>query len=220
MLVGYPNPNRDTIKVAVAEIDENAPVPPVFPSDEEENEEDIEHHMIFCHEGFKNLIGHASEEDGLKRSAKACYIIKHFNPQNAKDMATVLVTQLNRREGYYPMFFEDRDLVNFCHVRAMEWADRYRTEYGGEEHIKKMEKRAQEEYEWYMRDCVGHIDAIDIHADVWKLSPIINAQYPSEERMFGGVNIGEGWHNFKKESMMEAERLRKRLGVEVHSQEL
>jgi len=173
----------------------------------------VEAHMVHCKPSNRpsNLINHINEHDGIRRSEQACYIIEKYNPQDAKDMASILVgnkqptTAGNEMHDYYPMFWEDKKLVEFCHNESQ-------TQHNG--HFAKGKR-----YEWYMKSCVGHVDNVDIHADVWNLSPTIKIQYPSvttwREKTAGShifINEDspvEGWHDFKRDSMFYQEKIEK-----------
>lgn len=146
---------------------------------------------------FGNLINHMSERDGTKRSAQACFIIKRFNPKSAKELADVI--RENKLEeniiGWHlPMFGESDKLVHFCKKEA-EKHDFYNGKTTSS--MSETEKQRKKSWnEWYVTDCVTHADDIDLCADIWKLSPEINKNYPSVVKMYMGTDIGAGWHNF------------------------
>jgi len=179
-------------------------------------DEYVEAHMVHCQPSKRpsNLINHISEYDGIRRSEQACYIIEKYNPQDAKDMAFILVgnkqptTAGNKMHDYYPMFWENKKLVEFCHNESQ-------TSHNG--HFAKGEN-----YEWYMKNCVGHVDDTDIHADIWELSPNIKLRYPTtqtigERHKSSSIITGiehepyEGWFDFKRESMYYQDKIKKAL---------
>lgn len=173
-------------------------------------EEPIEAHMVHCAEGFGNLIGHISEHDGTRRSAHACYMIEKYNPQDAKDTAKIIFDN-NIQRGIIgwnmPMFWKDKELVDFCHMESQEQHSGF---YSGktEPWMSEEGKEGKKEWhDWYMHSCVAHADDVDLIADLWKLSPNIHANYPSEKRMYMGTDIGAGWHKFKRDTLAELERL-------------
>ncbi len=162
----------------------------------------VEAHMVHCQHDKRpgNLIGHISDYDGTRRSEQACYIIEKFNPENAKDMAAILYGNLqptvagNPMHGYYPMLWEDKKLVDFC-----------------KKDMRERGKSINDENHWILKGCVGHIDNIDIYADVWRLSPTLQHRYPTNKTWgdkFKNTHIYtgeenepfEGWHDFKHES--------------------
>lgn len=171
-------------------------------------------HMVHCRPDKRpgNLIGHISDHDGTRRSEQACYIIEKYNPENAKDMAAILYGNIqpilagNEMHSYYPMFWEDKKLVEFCHRESQTTLDG---------HFSKGDK-----YEWYMKSCVGHVDTIDIHADIWRLSPTIKHEYPTtktwrEKFKNTGIITGiesepfEGWFDFREKSISYQEKIAK-----------
>lgn len=164
----------------------------------------IEAHMAFCSQSPGNLIGHISEHDGTRRSIQACYIIEKFNPQNAKDFAKIIYDN-NLEKGIIgwnlPMFLENKDLVDFCQLESQK-SDFYSGKTDPWMSAEAKEKK-KEWHEWYMHRCVAHADDVDLSADIWKLSPTIMENYPSERKMFMGTDIGQGWHRFKRESLEE-----------------
>ena len=189
-------------------------------SDEDwiDKEKPIEAHMKNCIkiDENPNLINHISEHDGIRRSLQACQIIENFNPQNAKDFAKI-VHDNNIQKGIIgwnmPMFWDNQQLVDFCHKESQVQHDGYYSgeqdgKYGSPENIRDHNKRKKEAHDWYMHSCVAHADDIDLSADVWKLSPIIKENYPSEKKMFMGTDIGQGWHKFKSDVLSELARLR------------
>ena len=148
---------------------------------------------ISCDNKFGNLINHSSNRDGTIRSAKTCYIIKKFNPTNAGDVAEILIKNRAKKvktiyDKEYPMFFNDKRLVNFC---------------------LKTDKK-----EW-LNYCVSHIDSVDLSADLWKLSPIIHKKY-SKKIVIDSPSFGrgtfEGWHNFKKDIVRELSKRKGDIG--------
>lgn len=167
----------------------------------EREKKPVEAHMVHCSKGPGNLIEHISEHDGTRRSIQACHIIEKFNPQNAKDFAKIIYDN-NIEKGIswnLPMFWENKELVNFCQLEAQK-SDFYsgKTEPRMSDEAKEHKKHW---HEWYMQRCVVNPDDVDLSADIWKLSPTIMQNYPSEKKMFMGTDIGEGWHTFKKESL-------------------
>jgi len=138
-------------------------------------------------EEFGNLINHSSIHDGTVRSAKACFMINKFNPKSAEEVANIL--KKNKKdiktiyEKEYPMFFEDKKLVNYC----------------------KEYHKGKEEWVNY---CVSHIDMVDISADLWELSPILKEKYKEPliiESPTFGKGVFEGWHRLKKDVEKELE---------------
>jgi hypothetical protein len=146
---------------------------------------------------FGNLINHMSEHDGTRRSAQACFIIKRFNPKSAVDLANVI--RENKLEeniiGWHlPMFAESDRLMHFCKKEA-EQHDFYNGKVTSS--MSETEKKRKKDWnEWYVTDCVTHADDVDLCADIWKLSPEINKNYPSVVKMYMGTDIGAGWHKF------------------------
>ena len=92
------------------------------------SEDNLEAHMLHCNPKKRpgNLIGHISEHDGIRRSEQACYIIEKYNPETAKDMAVLLYGNMqpsffeNKMIDYYPMFWENKKLVDFCLKESQE----------------------------------------------------------------------------------------------------
>jgi hypothetical protein len=102
------------------------------------------------------------------------------------------------------MFWEDEKLVDFCRTYAEE-------KYPKEKDDELFNRSNRSMREWVIKTCVGSIDEIDIHADVWKLSPNIKQEYPTKEKWKdrfkdSGIITGhgdepfKGWHDFKSES--------------------
>lgn len=140
--------------------------------------------MITCDDKFGNLIGHSSEHDGTIRSAKACYIINKYNPKSASDVADILIKNRNKEiktieDVEYPMFFEDKKLVEYC---------------------EKQEKPTWVNY------CVSHVDSVDLSADLWKLSPTLHKKYKKNLVISSptfGTHHFEGWHKLKRDIAVE-----------------
>jgi len=126
--------------------------------------------------GAYNLIGHVSDWDGTLRSYKAMYALARFNPRSAGQIARIFFEEMNRYahmdQVESPMFLENEGLVNF--VRQNLDADAI--------------DRAGNYY-------VTHWDGQDAIADMWKLSPELQAAYPTHDKWFQGVNIGKGWQD-------------------------
>ena len=184
----------------------------------------IEANMVHCQHDKRpgNLIEHISDYDGTRRSEQACYIIEKFNPENAKDMAAIVYGNLqstvagNPMHDYYPMLWEDKKLVDFCYNESQKsenhhWSGKQDAKYGGAQFIKDTNKKKMEDHLIFMKSCVGHIDTIDIYADVWELSPTLQHRYPTNKTWgdkFKNTHIHtgeenepfEGWHDFKDES--------------------
>ncbi|MBD3245116.1 MAG: hypothetical protein GF335_03935 [Candidatus Moranbacteria bacterium] len=112
-----------------------------------------------CDDNFGNLIKHISDEDGTLRSAKACYIIKEFNPDNATELAEIILNNINRNSDtiYHarvPMFYNNKKLVKYVEsFTASRWINY---------HITKL-------------------DTIDLPADMCKLSPKFKKRYPGDK---------------------------------------
>ncbi len=174
--------------------------------------DDIEAHMVNCNPKDRpsNLINHISEHDGTRRSEQACYLIEKFNPETAKDMAFIMygneqpTVAGNKMIDYYPMFWEDKKLVDFCRTYAEE-------KYPKEKDDKPFSGSNRSMREWVIKTCVGGVDKIDIYADVWRLSPNIKQEYPTKEKWKDrfkdsrivtgdGDKPFEGWHDFKNKS--------------------
>ena len=112
-------------------------------------------------DSFGNLINHSSEEDGIKRSAKACYIIKTFDPQTADELKEILKDNNNYASKWiwhisYPMFFNDKQLVDYC-------------------------KKIKISNSAWLNYCVTKLDMIDLGADMSKLSPALSKKYGGEK---------------------------------------
>lgn len=155
-----------------------------------------------------NLIEHMSIHDGTRRSLQACHIIEQFNPQDSVDMARILKREntmvLGRLSYRIPLFWDIKRLVLFCGKES-----RKSDMYGGWENVPEDRKKSLGEegranydkwHHWYMDRCVSHADGVDLLADIWKLSPVVNRNYPSEKKIYMGTDIGEGWHTFKRET--------------------
>lgn len=175
-----------------------------------DKEEPIEEHMMFCSKIKEkpNLIDHISEHDGIRRSLQACHIIEKFNPETAKDLADVIMENNLQRNiiGWnLPMFWDNKDLVDFCYKESQTQHDGY---YSGKSPNGLYDEKAIERHNWYMQNCVAHADDVDLCADVWELSPVVQGNYPTKTKMFWGVNIGEGWLSFHADVLNE---IRKRL---------
>ena len=81
----------------------------------------------------------------------------------------------NVYEVQFPMFLENPELAAFVDANLppedSEWRNYYLT----------------------------HWDLTDSVADMWKLSHALRKAYPTRDRMFHGVNIGEGWQDLLRQ---------------------
>jgi len=137
-----------------------------------------------------NKIKHFSEWDGTRRTYRAEYILKRYNPKTAKEIAKILYEGMNQEcktiyDVQYPMFLKDKNLVKYVTESRPESPD------------------------WH-NYYITHVDMVDINADLWKLSPTLRKRYPSKKKMFMGTDIGAGWHNQMKDVSKEISRLRKK----------
>lgn len=136
--------------------------------------------------GAYNLINHVSDWDGSLRSFKAMYALKRFHPLSAGQIARIWMEErfpLKEIEDVeFPMFLENPDLVKFVLANLSpedsKWVNWYITR-------------------WDMTDSV---------ADMWKLSPELQAAYPTHDRWFQGVNIGKGWQDLLQQVQTILER--------------
>lgn len=123
-----------------------------------------------------NLIGHAYYWDGTLRSYKAVEALKRFHPKTACDVARIWMEQQADWKMIYdvqfPMFLENKDLVEFV----------------------KTNTSSEDNWEKFQNYYITHWDLTDSVADMWKLSPELQAAYPTVDQYFNGVNMGQGWH--------------------------
>lgn len=127
-----------------------------------------------------NKIGHVSDWEGTLRSYKAIRAITRFGPRNSGDIARIWIEERNvpadMFEVEFPMFLEIPELVDFVTANLADRTD-----------------------ERYFNYYVTHWDLTDSVADMWKLSPWLQRQYPTHTQMFQGVNIGMGWQKLLQE---------------------
>lgn len=126
--------------------------------------------------GAHNRIGHVSDWEGTLRSYKALTALNRFHPRSAGQIAQIFLEEQNplasMREVQFPMFLENTDLYNFVlHNLDREAIDRAGNYFATH---------------WSLSDAIS---------DMWKLSPELQKAYPTKDRWFSGVNIGEGWHD-------------------------
>jgi hypothetical protein len=123
-----------------------------------------------------NLIKHVSDWDGTLRSHKAMYALNRFHPISAGQIARIWIEERNHplknvEDVQFPMFLENADLVRFVG-----------------------ENISQDDAQW-LNWYVTRWDLTDSVADMWKLSPELQAAYPTEDEWYQGVNIGMGWQD-------------------------
>lgn len=121
-----------------------------------------------------NLINHPSAWDGTLRSYKAMHALNRFHPDSAGKIARIFMEERNHNarmdDVEFPMFLEIPELEDFV--------------------IQNGDKLG---YERYVNYFITHWTLTDAVHDMWKLSPDLQAAYPTTERWFNGINLGEGW---------------------------
>lgn len=122
-----------------------------------------------------NLIGHNVDWDGTLRSYKALQAIEVYHPKTGADIARIFLEEQNWY-AEFPMFLENPSLVAFVENNTLE-SDQDRHYY------------------------ITHWDGIDAVADMWKLSPELQAAYQSVDKYstWTGRYIGHGWHKLIEE---------------------
>jgi hypothetical protein len=127
-----------------------------------------------------NLIGHVSDWDGTLRSYKAMTAIERFHPRGAGQIAQIFfeekIPHAQMDDVEFPMFSENQALEDF----VIDNMDRLGYERAGNYFISH----------WSLTDAVH---------DLWMLSPDLQRAYPTTNRWFSGVNIGEGWQDLLRD---------------------
>jgi hypothetical protein len=126
-----------------------------------------------------NAIDHVSAWDGTLRTHKALYALRRYHPNSAGEIARIWLEERNPLKNVedveFPMFLENPDLVGFVEANLplddAKWKNWHITR-------------------WDLTDSV---------ADMWKLSPELQAAYPTVDEWFQGVNIGKGWQELLRQ---------------------